>query len=341
MLEPPEGGLGALGCDLNLEFVADGGVGREGVPSLTDPLLVSPESGEGIDYLAADDRVVGVVLDGVPIAVPHNLLWHHEIVNLSRSADRVAVTHCPLTGSSLVFDRSVVNGQEFGVSGILYQNNLVMWNRTADESLWPQMYGEARCGSDRGRALPRIASMDATWEGWQALHPSTLVVSETGIDMDRDYTFNPYDRYEASPAYLYEEQMPPLDGRRPPKERVLGIPGGASGVPVAVPFGSLEEQGSWTVAEVTANGERAVVFWDGRWEAAMAYRPVVDGEELTFTAGEFGIEDVKTGTRWGVHGVAQFGPRMGDRLEPLEGAYVAYWGAWAAFHPGTEIWAGS
>ena len=73
----------------------------------------------------------------------------------------------------------------------------------------------------------------------------------------------------------------------------------------------------------------------------MAYRPFVDGERVSFSVTEFGIVDNETGTRWGVHGRAQFGPRMGAELEPVAEAYVAYWGAWAAFHPNTELWTAS
>jgi hypothetical protein len=43
--------------------------------------------------------------------------------------EQLAVTYCPLTGSSIVFDRASVDGDEFGVSGFLWQNNLIMYNR--------------------------------------------------------------------------------------------------------------------------------------------------------------------------------------------------------------------
>ena len=51
----------------------------------------------------------------------------------------LAVTYCPLTGSSIVFDRTSVRGVEFGVSGLLFQNNLVKYERSSvesDVSLW-------------------------------------------------------------------------------------------------------------------------------------------------------------------------------------------------------------
>ena len=331
------GGLESLGCDLDLSYMADGGVGRDGVPSLTNPTLTSPENPEGLDYLADTDRVVGVVVGDQALAIPHNIFWHHEIVNLDTEAGPIAVSYCPLTGSSLAFDRGPVNGQEFGVSGLLYKNNLVMWNRTASESLWVQMEGTAGCGPDTGTPLPRLAVLEVTWEGWQALYPGTVVVSESGIDLDRDYTFNPYLQYEADRRYLHEDEMPPIDPRRPPKERVLGIPDGEGGG-IAVPFGLLDAVGEFAVAEVDVGGESLVVFWDGRWNGAMAYRtPEIDGTPVAFTVSEFGIED-DSGSRWGLHGRAQFGPRAGMILDPVPSAHVAFWGAWAAFHPDTEIW---
>ncbi|MGH7449405.1 MAG: DUF3179 domain-containing (seleno)protein [Longimicrobiales bacterium] len=50
-----------------------------------------------------------------PVAL--NIGWLHEIVNLDLDGMRVAVTHCPLTGSSLAFDRSAIDGGTFAVHG--------------------------------------------------------------------------------------------------------------------------------------------------------------------------------------------------------------------------------
>ena len=86
-------------------------------------------------------------MGGEPYAVPLNVLRYHEIVNATFETDGglldLAVTHCPLTGSSMVFDRAAAGGAEFGVSGILYQSNLVMYDRNTSESLWPQMVAGA------------------------------------------------------------------------------------------------------------------------------------------------------------------------------------------------------
>ena len=226
-----EGGAGPdnsrfADCNLDLTFFRDGGVGRDGIPALTDPAFISANPDPDNAYVEPEDRVVGIILDGQPFAIPHNVLWWHEIVNLNRGGEQLAVTYCPLTGSSMVFDRASVDGDEFGVSGLLWQNNLIMYNRRTSESLWPQMLGQARCGPSKGQFLGRFPAVEMTWAGWKLAHPNTLVVS-AAEDQGRDWATYPYGNYESlsNSEFLFRDAMPPRDSRRPAKERVLGIPG--------------------------------------------------------------------------------------------------------------------
>ncbi|MEX0601117.1 MAG: DUF3179 domain-containing (seleno)protein, partial [Rhodothermales bacterium] len=134
-------------------------------------------SADQATYLVDDSRVIGLHFDGKPTAIPHNILWHHEIVNLNGSDMDLAVTYCPLTGSSMAFDRADLNGAEFGVSGLLFKNNLTMYDRRSGESLWPQMNREAGCGPNAGTALTMFPVVEMTWGGWRELHPDTEVIS--------------------------------------------------------------------------------------------------------------------------------------------------------------------
>jgi hypothetical protein len=72
----------------------------------------------------------------------------------------------------------------------------------------------------------------------------------------------------------------------------------------------------------------------------MAYRPLTEGQRLTFEVLEGKITDLETGSTWDASGIASSGPLAGRRLEPLTEAYVAYWFAWAAFHDNTTLWPG-
>ena len=308
--------------------------GKDALPALTNPPLV--RSGDpGLGYLGINDRVVGLALPSGPIAIPLNIFWWHEIVNLDGVRQGMAITHCPLTGSSMAFDRAAVGGLEFGVSGLLFRNNLIMYDRDAEESLWPQMLRGARCGVRDGLDLPMIPLIEMTWGGWHTLYPQTLVVSEnTGFD--RDYNEYPYGDYEKldDPFTLFPAA---IDSRRPPKERVLGIPLGSGGL--AFPFGLLDEEGAVVSISVEFADREIVVFWNRFRQAAMAYDPVLNEGSLTFSVVLGRITDDQTGSLWTVDGLATKGPLAGQRLQPIAEAFVAFWFAWPEFYPEIEIWA--
>ena len=310
------------------------GAVRDGIPALTNPPLVGPDEAQ---YLRDTDRVIGLVLDGMPLAVPHNLLWNHEIHNYTFGDRRLAVTYCPLTGSSMVFDRSDVGGAEFGVSGLLFQNNLIMYDRNDPESFWPQMSRRAECGSRLGSKLTMIPSLEMTWGGWKALHPETRVVSDaTGFPYRYTAATYPYGNYEQPDDgdLLFPLQ---IDDRRLPKERVLGIPDGRRGG-VALPFFELDAEEPVRAVRLNIHDGPAVVFWDRAAQGGGAFRPDAGGQTLTFGVDDDRLVDAETGSTWRLDGLAVDGPLAGSRLTPIPDAFVAFWFAWAAFHPETTVW---
>lgn len=318
-------------CSVPTSSLVSGGVPKDGIPALTNPRFVAASEAT---YLSDDSRVIGVRIGNEVLAVPHNILWHHEIANLNRDGTAIAVTYCPLTGSSMAFDRSEVDGAEFGVSGLLFKNNLVMYDRNAEESLWPQMNREAGCGVRNEMPLPMRSVIEMTWEGWRTLHPNTKVVSaNTGHSRNYRDSGYPYGNYEDPDNEGLLFNMP-IDDRRPPKERVLGIPTDGG---IALPFGELDAA-PFHVAAVK-NGNRDVVFfWDRERQSAMAFLPEANGSMLAFEARENGFVDRSTSSRWTVDGRAVSGSLQGTQLQPISEAYVAFWFAWAAFHPNTELW---
>ena len=313
------------------------GANRDGIPALTDPELVGARD-RWADYLLSTDRVIGLEIDGDYIAVPHNILWWHEIVNFNDVG--LAVTYCPLTGSSMVFDRGAAGGAAFGTSGLLFKNNLVMYDRAPNgvvTSLWPQMLAVGRCGPGEGRELEMFPALEIEWEDWVALHPNTRVVSEqTGFT--RTYTTYPYGNYEIESNALTLYPQEERDPRRPPKERVLGIPF-ENGGGLAFPFGALRKEGDLGAIHKTVDGqEPIVVFWNGAASAAMAYRPSAVGQNLTFEVRDGAIVDVETESEWSIEGRALSGPLAGEKLEMIPEAYVSFWFAFSTFYENVELW---
>ncbi len=307
----------------------------DAIVALSDPPLVGPGHTDAA-YLEGSDRVVGVLLEGEPIAVPLNVLRFHEVVNLSGRGPPVAVTYCPLTGSSLVFDRSGFTA-ELGVSGLLRLNNLVMFDRSAERSLFSQMgRGAAICGPavGSGLRLEPVPSIELTWEAWRRLHPDTRVVSERTGQVG-PYDVNPYVAYE-EPNNPFVLVAQPIDSRRPPKERVLGIPAGGDGG-FALPFGELAKAARRVI---TLGSGSIVVLWDAEAEGAGVFSATAAGQTLTFELTEGRFVDRETGSVWRLDGRTVSGPLAGSALAPIADAYVAFWFAWAAFHPETVLWRG-
>ena len=317
-------------------------VAKDGIPALSEPMFVAPDA-PGAAYVDGETRVVGIVVGGEALAIPLNILWWHEIVNLRRGSQDVAVTYCPLTGTSLSFDRSVVNGLELRVSGLLHDNNLVMFDRSSSESLWGQMASVALCGPARGQLLPTVQSLETNFAEWRSMHPDTRVTSsETGYD--RNYTVNPYEDYwrpEAPPLYGAN----PPDRRLPPKELVLAIPAGQSGG-VVIPF-SGRAPTTREALNMDVDDASMVAFWDGPSRTAAAYFAIAewptgfeaDPGPLTFDAIDGGYVDRETGSLWNLEGVAIDGPGVGGKLVRDPGSYVAFWFAWAALRPDSDIYA--
>ena len=71
---------------------------------------------------------------------PRHIIASHEIVNDNIDDHFYCISYCPLTGTAIAWDREI-NGHvtEFGVSGHLYHNNLIAYDRRSND-YWSQMY---------------------------------------------------------------------------------------------------------------------------------------------------------------------------------------------------------
>ena len=129
-----------------------------------------------------------------------------------------------------------------------------------------------------------------------------------------------------------------LDRRRQLKELVLGIV--HEGLARAYPYLDL---GNRAVVNDDVNGRAVLVVYDAPGELAIAFDRVLGDQTLSFelveeSAFPFHVRDLETGSLWTLRGEAVEGPLAGERLSRVA-TYSAMWFAWAAFHPGTEIFA--
>ena len=82
----PGEGISTKAVDLKIVTV----LGKDGIPAILDPQFLRPE--DAGSQMQANERVIGLSIDGDHRAYPLNLLSRHEIVNDTVGGVPVAVT---------------------------------------------------------------------------------------------------------------------------------------------------------------------------------------------------------------------------------------------------------
>lgn len=281
-------------------------------------------------YVEPTETVIGLAIGGEARAYPIKIMNWHEVVNDTVGGLPVAITHCPLCGTGVVFSR-VVEGNELtlGVSGKLYKSNLVLFDNETG-SLWTQIDGEAILGPLHGKRLDWVSSHTLAWGDWVERFPRSLLLlpplpqcagGRTG-DNCRDYTVDPYRGYRDSTVVYDEFGGEYTDTILHPKAPILGIVVG--GVAMAYPLSVLEE---FLVVNDVLNGQRVVVTYvNGSMQA-------FDPGNRAFTPMPASRMADESGGLW--NRLSGESP-SGQRLPPVQ-ADNAMWFVWAEFYPGTGV----
>ena len=333
---------------IDLSILRSGGPPPDGIPSIDEPVFHAAST---VDYLGATDPVVAVEINGDARAYPLEIMIWHELVNDTVGGVPVSVAYCPLCNSVTVYEREIEgNVLDFGVSGLLYNSSLVMYDRQT-ETLWSHFSGEPLYGALGEAELVSIPSTIVGFGTWQASHPDGLVLNRT-TGATRRYGANPYPGYDdvdASP-FLFEGEV---DGRFTAMTRVVGVENADGSAAAAFPLLELRDAG---VVTATLGDEDAVAFWtpgsvsaldDGQVSGGVdvgstgVFSPIADGRTLTFESsaaadGAVEIIDEETGSTWNIFGEATAGELAGTQLDQF--VHIdTFWFAWIAFHPDSAV----
>jgi hypothetical protein len=232
----------------------------------------------------------------------------------------------------------------FGVSGLLRNSDLVMWD-DATTSLWQQITGEGVVGEFAGTELEPISTRIVSYgEARQAVPDAWSLSPDTGFNAA--YGRNPYQGYSSSVLpFLYDGEPDP---RFPALSRVVGV--SVDDAATAYPFETIQDE---RVVNDEVGGVPVVVMWGGDTADALdtadisdgaaigtgvAYDRRVDDRILTFSPaeGEDRFTDAETGSTWNLLGQAVAGPLAGEQLEVVPHRNE-FWFAWAAFFPAAEV----
>ena len=315
------------GVDKSLVF--DGGPGKDGIPALLNPNLITPE--EAV-YLLEDDLVLGLKYRNQVIAYPHRILDYHEIINVDIEDLSVSIIYCPLTGSGLGWNRIIENNKTtFGVSGLLYKNNIIPYDRTTDSN-WSQLDLKCINGNLLGEKPEIMVLPEMKWSLWKKLYSESKVVSkETGYQ--RDYFEYPYGNYKTNNDYLIFPSDP-LTNDIPVKERVHAII--SPTLTKVFRFGTF---GDGKVLKDSFRSKNYIIV--GNQEFIVSFELDEMTNNLDFV---YSFNDTKIilsdneGNKWDLFGEAISGPREGTILKPAETSMMAYYFSIENFYPSVIIY---
>ena len=283
---PQKNGFSLTRLEVDASKIVAGGPGKDGIHSVDAPTFASlPEA----TWLGRDTEVLGVRVAGQARAYPIRMLEYHQIVNDVIGDTPVLISYDPLAGTPFAYSRRV-DGKTltFGVSGLLYNHNFLMYDRETS-SLWSQFLGRAIAGPLSGKRLERIPLRQETAGAWVKRVGDTQVLKHPDPE-HVPYVMSPYSSYWVEDKLLFPVEA--RDDRYHAKELVFGV---------------------------VVNGK------------ARAYL----GSILTREGGS--VDERIDGKRVQVRYSSETGTFDWDVDEGVEVA-EAYWLAWKAFHPDTEIW---
>lgn len=317
------------------------GSSKDGIPSIENPGFIKTSS---VTFMQDKDFVAAVMIDGTVKAYPYRIMDWHEVVNDKIKNSYYAFTFCPLTGSALAWDRTFEGEPvEFGVSGLLLNNNLVAYDRKTD-SYWSQMLAKSVAKERAGEEAEQIDVFETQWKTFKKLYPDAdfLARSKTGFNF-------PYADQRVYGNYRYNDDQilypledldsashgPSAPSRLPNKTLVHGIIG--DNEHQAYPINNFPA--SMTVYHDQLQNTEYVIIGSDSLTFAASFKRTLNGRKLTFEAVQDQYPAVmrdESGNQWDVFGRAVSGPDKGSRLETTQ-SYNAYWFAWNAFWPQTTI----
>lgn len=202
------------------------------------PAIDNPEvsSADAATWLADDDIIFGVEINGEARAYPRQIMEVREMVNDTLGGRDIALPYCSFCGAAQVyFTDRMPNGVKRPVlrtSGLLIRSNKVMYD-VETNSLFDTFLGTAVTGplADLDVVLPPVTVITSTWGAWRDAFPNTTVLVEE-LALGRDYNLR-QTRDARGPIFPIGD----VDPRLPVHEDVIGVIT-PSGVPIAFPRAS-------------------------------------------------------------------------------------------------------
>ncbi len=261
-----------------------------------------------------------------------SILGGHEIVNDQIDDHYFAITYCPLTGSALAWNREI-NGEvtEFGVSGHLYNENLIPYDRNS-LSFWSQMMLQSIKGNMGGDVLESEMLLATIGRTVKSAFPDALVLVDTSGHVCNDSIC-------ISSNHGYDETSSGNNNRDISSTDLFGIinVGVVNGGNGALLFNYNLFDDPIKVYNTYFRNSRVVIAGSKSLEFIIAFKDDTGLPNNQFSPVQNALPIIMqdtNGNHYDLTGLIISGPHVGHRL-PSPKAYVATSFAWESFFGGS------
>jgi hypothetical protein len=311
---------------VRLDEVLWSGVERDEIPPLREPKVMTASQAT---YLAPNNVVFGLEVNGEARAYPRRIVAWHEVVHDPVGGERLLAIYGPPSGAMTVY-RATAHGTayELETSGFVFRSDKLLFDEPT-KSLWSALSGQPLVGrlASQEVALELVPVVTTTWGEWRKRHPGTKVLS-----LDTGYVRN-YGEGVAHAAYFASDApmfpMPLRDSRLGNKTEVLALrtkdgPGDSVAFSIAflvknpVIHGKLGTEEIVVLTDTT--GANRVYEAQGQIFASWDRQSTaIDSRRQVWTVSESGLKN-----------------RSGLVLKRVP-AHRVFWFAWVAQYPATRL----
>ena len=279
-------------------------------PFAENPIMSSVNSIEGLND---ESTVVVVSFKEIVNIYPLSFVHPFETVNDTLSNTNFTISYCPITQSTINIDRTHKNNKlTFRASGILYKENLVMYDSNSD-SFWSQMLIKSIKGPFEGETLNVLPMIETTWGIAKTYFPDANVFSNKSITSSKVTTIQK------------------STNNIPNNEKVFGLIDNINNINSKVFIYQYSQFQNGIQLYNSGFTTRKIVIGSQDLKFIIAF---LNETNSTFqpVQNEFPIVMIDNlGNNWNAFGIAVSGPNKGDKLQTAN-AFVASWWAWEDFY---------
>lgn len=242
-------------------------------------------------------------------AYPNGFIAKYEIINNEFEDKKYALTHCPITSSTLCFDRNL-DGQilTFKASGYLFNDNL-MPTDIETGSIWSQMMMRGVSGTYDRRVPYTFNAVETDWGTVKSHFPEARVYNEfvedaeTSTNTEAEPTNRDFHRY--------------------------GILSGVDKITVHIFDYNLFDSKTLIIKKIFINGRNVIIVGNKDLNFVSSYYVSDRTGFSTYQNNPLNFQD-SSGNKFNAMGLVIEGPDKGVQLDSPK-AYTAAWSAWQNF----------